>query len=331
MRSLNDAPVFVAGIERTGTSLMYALLTSHSQIAMTRRTNFWRHFVDQYGDLSDDENLDRCLADMRQYKRLVALDVDFDEMRTEFVAGADADRTYHRLYALMERQVASRAGKPRWGDKSLNTERYTDALLEAYPRAKILHMIRDPRDRLASVVTRWGSRRSAIAVGTASWTWSAGLALANSAAHPDSCRIVRYETLVSDPEREIREICEFIGEEYEPTMLTMAGSGLFRDRGSNSSYGARAVGEITTTSLRRYRQVFSPREIALIQDPARDAMAALGYDCDPVDLAPWDRLRIALFDRPSHAIAAAAWRSRERVENRRGRPLPDYRRVEVAA
>ncbi len=33
--------IFVAGIERGGASLMYAVLASHPHIAMTRRTNWW--------------------------------------------------------------------------------------------------------------------------------------------------------------------------------------------------------------------------------------------------------------------------------------------------
>ena len=36
---MERGPVFVAGLERSGTSLIFALLASHPNIAMTRRTN----------------------------------------------------------------------------------------------------------------------------------------------------------------------------------------------------------------------------------------------------------------------------------------------------
>jgi len=44
---MERGPIFVAGPERSGTSLLFALLASHSQIAMTRRTNLWKHFYEQ--------------------------------------------------------------------------------------------------------------------------------------------------------------------------------------------------------------------------------------------------------------------------------------------
>ena len=163
----SSAPVFVAGLERSGTSLMFALLASHPDLAMTRRTNLWTHFYRQYGDLSEPANLDRCLATMSRYRRIVKLEPDVERLRRDFIGGDD--HTYATLFALLEQQYADRIGRRRWGDKSLHTERYADPILAAYPDARILHMIRDPRDRYASSQTRWQRRRGGIGAGTAEW------------------------------------------------------------------------------------------------------------------------------------------------------------------
>ena len=56
-------PIFIAGPERSGTSLIYALLASHPNIAMTRRTNMWTHYYKQYGDLSQPENFEELKPD----------------------------------------------------------------------------------------------------------------------------------------------------------------------------------------------------------------------------------------------------------------------------
>ena len=48
---------------------------------MTRRTNLWRHFYGQFGDLAEPANLDRCLDTMRRYKRLVGLETDWERLR----------------------------------------------------------------------------------------------------------------------------------------------------------------------------------------------------------------------------------------------------------
>jgi hypothetical protein len=321
------APVFVAGLERSGTSLMYALLASHPRIAMTRRTNLWTHFYGQYGDLAGDANLDRCLGTMMRYRRLVKLQPDPVRLRRDFRAG---EPTYGRLFALLSGQHAERLGRPRWGDKSLGTERYAQPIFAAYPGARILHMIRDPRDRFASSLTRWERRRGGIGAGTAEWLSSARLALRNWREHPGSYRVVRYETLVSAPEETVREICDFIDEAFAPEMLSMRGAPTFADRGSNSSYGRRTPGAITTSSVGRFREVLSPRQIAFVQHVARDEMAQFGYAAEPVPLPALTRVRFAVETVPLENARLRAWRVREAVRNVRGRPVPAYRLIDGA-
>jgi Sulfotransferase family len=317
-------PVFVAGLERSGTSLIYALLASHPQIAMTRRTNLWTHFYGQYGDLGDDANLDRCLDMMLRYRRLVKLRPDPERLREDFRSG---ERTYGRLFALLCQQHAERLGKPRWGDKSLNTERYAGPIFEAYPDARILHMIRDPRDRFASSLTRWRRRRGGIGAGTAEWLASARLAVRNTRDHPGAYRPVRYESVVSAPEQAVREVCAFIGERFAPEMLSMCGAPEFTGRGSNSSYSQRAPGAITATSVGRYRDVLSPRQVAYMQRVAGDLMAQFGYATDPVPLAPIGWARFVVETMPLETARLVAWRAREAVRDRRGRPVPAHRLV----
>ena len=327
---MEKGPVFVAGLERTGTSLMFALLASHPGLAMTRRTNMWTYFYDQYGDLSQPENFEQCLGMMLKYKRLVKLMPDADRIRREFQEG---ERTYGRLFALFEEHYAEQVGKPRWGDKSLNTERYTDAIMAAYPGARILHMVRDPRDRYASVIARWKVRRGDVGAGTGMWLSSAGLAQANRQRYPDQYKVIRYETLAADPEGVLREICDFIGEDYAPEMLMMQGQGAesFREQGGNSSYGQRKSGVISTNSIGRFRKVLSPRQIACIQILAKQEMLALDYQLDPIQLPLKDRLLFAVADWPRNFALLQTWRVREAVKNRTGRKLPDYRIIPEAS
>lgn len=303
---------------------MYALLASHPQIAMTRRTNLWTHFYGQYGNLGDDANLDRCLDTMMRYRRVVKLQPDADRLRREFRSGT---RTYGRLFALLCQQHAERLGKPRWGDKSLNTERYAGPILEAYPDARILHMIRDPRDRFASSLTRWERRRGGIGAGTAEWLASARMALRNAGDHPDAYRPVRYESVVSAPEQTLREVCAFIGEPFAPEMLSMHGAREFADRGSNSSYGRRPPGAITTASVGRFRAVLSAQQVAYVQRLASGVMERFGYAPEPVPLPPVGWARFAVETVPLETARMLAWRAREAVRDRRGRPVPAYRLV----
>jgi hypothetical protein len=320
---MDRGPIFIAGIERSGTSLLYALLASHPNIAMTRRTNLWTFFYDRFGDLSQTANLDRCLDVMRHYKRLLVLEPDFDRLRSEFLQ--QSERTYARLFALFEQQYAERQGKPRWGDKSLSTERYADEIFAAYPAAKIIHIIRDPRDRYASALTRWKKIRGKIGAGTAIWLSSMDSGKRNQRHYPDRYTILRYETLAAHPESTLREICAFIGEEYTPAMLMMEGAPGHRDKGGNSSYGKHEAGAISTRSIGKFRKVLSKRDVAFMQAYAGSEMQAHHYELEPLQFSLGERLRLTFVDWPDNLARMVAWRAREARENKKGRNIPAHR------
>lgn len=315
-----NGPIFVAGPERSGTSLMWALLRSHPNIAMTRRTNFWKYFYGQFGDLADDISLDRCLAVMMRYDRLVDLNTDWERLRADFMRG---EPTYGRLFALLEGQYAERAGKSRWGDKSLDTEQFAGPILEAYPQARILHLIRDPRDRYASVHARWGFRYGGVGAGSGIWRLSARLGMRNEERYPDHYRLVRYESLVNDPEGVLRDICSFIGEPFDPMMLSMGQAQSFH--GSNSSYGPRTPRAISTDSIGRFRTVLSPRQTAFIQIANKREMRRFGYEADE-PLTTWPaRLAFMAGTLPLELSKMIGWRAREAYRARTGRTIAERR------
>ncbi|MEO5985448.1 MAG: sulfotransferase [Candidatus Limnocylindria bacterium] len=309
-------PIFIGGLDRSGTSLIYALLASHPRIAMTRRTNWWSYFADQYDDLEDDANLDRLLAKMSRYRRHRKLDPDFASLRAAFVSGP---RTYGRLFGLLEAQNAERLGKPRWGDKSLHTERYADRVFTDFPTARLVHMVRDPRDRYASVLKRWKRLRGGVGAATAAWLASVRLAEQNSRNHPQQYLILRYEDLASDPESQLRRVSEFIGEAYDPTMLGMDAAEDFRASGGNSSYGGFEAGTISTRSIGRFRDSISLSDVAFIQATAGDAMARLGYEAVATDVPMPSRIAHLVLRWPKNLATMQAWQVRERFDDLRGR------------
>lgn len=324
MTPAQTAPVFVGGAERTGTSLMFALLTSHPHIAMTRRTNFWRYIDGQFGDLSNDANLERCIDVMARYKRFRVINIDWDLLRKDFHAGPPS---YEQLYHQLQKQQADRQGKRRWGDKSLMNERYAERIFEAFPHAKFIHMLRDPRDRYASVLARWEVRRGGIGAGLGEWFASVNAAEENLARWPSNYMIIRYEDLVTAPEHQVRRTCDFIGEEFADSMLAMEGAEQFTREGANSSYGKRKPGSISPSSIGKYTQVLSPAQVRYVDTVAKDAMERHRYQGDTTDLEFTDRLRLAGV-LPFEEARRKAWETRSALRSRKRRPVPEYRFVD---
>ncbi|MGI8828223.1 MAG: sulfotransferase family protein [Candidatus Limnocylindria bacterium] len=321
MKEPVGGPIFIGGLDRSGTSLIYALLASHPRISMTRRTNWWSYFYGQYGDLGEDANLDHLLSHMARYRRHRRLEPDFDALRSEFRLGP---RTYGRLFGLMQAQHAERLGKPRWGDKSLHTEHYADRVFADFPTARMIHMIRDPRDRYASVLKRWKRLRGGVGAATAAWLASIRLAEENARRFPGQYLLLRYEDLASDPEAQLRGVSAFIDEAHEPRMLGMEAADDFRASGGNSSYGGFEAGTISTRSIGRFRETIVTSDVAFIQATAKDPMDRHGYASVPTHLSTSARFKHLVARWPRNLLTMQAWSLRERLSDFRGRsPSPE--------
>lgn len=292
-----DGPVLVGGADRSGPGLLGELLEGHRSLAISRRTNLWTFYLDRYGDLSHPDNLDRCLDDMLSYTRIRAMHPDRARLRAEFLAGDD--HSYFRLFLLLGSHYAESVGKSRWGDKSLNSERDAGRVLEAYPSAVMIHVMRDPRDRHASMVHHRGGRRGGVFGSMAVWRHSARLAAANAERFPGRYLVVRYEDLVADPESKLREICELIGEPFDSRMLTV-------EDGGGTPEGSRR--ELSRDSIGRYELDVPIRDVALMERVLGSEMSRLGYRPSERSLPRVDRLRLEILDRPAAAAFLILWR-----------------------
>jgi hypothetical protein len=317
------APLFIAGPDRSGTTLMYALLASHPDVSMVRRTNMWRYFHGRYGDLAQPANLERCLDAMIGYRRMRHLDPDRDRIRREFREGPP---TYGRLFALFHQHHADRVGATRWGDKSLHTEHSADRVFAEFPNARIIHMVRDPRDRYASVRARNGQDLSRVGAATGRWLASARAGRRNQARHPDRYLIVRYEDLVQAPDQTMRRVCAAVGLEYSPELLAMSGAPDHRDSGGNSSFGDLVPGTISAGAIGRFRRAVAPADVAFIQLAAGRRMAALGYERAGVELTGPSRLRFWLAEMPVDVGRMVAWMALAWARRRRGVQIPEAKR-----
>jgi hypothetical protein len=313
------APVFIGGPDRCGKTLLAAILGSHPEIAISAvGSNMWSFFYRQFGDLADDRNLDRCLAAMLRYRHVRFLDPDPVRLRADFVSG---ERTYARLFALFQEQHADRLGKPRWGDQTGLVERYANEIMAVYPDARMIHMVRDPRDRYEASLALWPRGRGRVGGATARWRYSIDLGERNRRRYPERYLFVRYEDLVTRPEETARRVCEFVGVGYEAEMLELEGMPTYRAKLEAS---VRAFGGdpdlpgalISPAFIGGYRGRIPSRELVFMQDRLASRMRTHGYAPDPVPLALPERIRYTLVDLPMNLLRMHGWERFEAVQHR---------------
>ena len=111
------------------------------------------------------------------------------------------------------------AGRSFFLDKQTWAILWFDAILELLPEARLVHIVRDPRDVAASTATmRWGPSDPALA---ARWTrevldrW----AEVRAAVAAERVLEIRLEDVAAEPEATLRRICAFVGLEWHDAVL----------------------------------------------------------------------------------------------------------------
>jgi hypothetical protein len=312
-RAVAPPPVFIGGLDRSGKTTLRAFLVSHSNIAIPAvGSNMWTYFYRQYGDLARRENFERCLADMLRYKHVAFLRPDADRIRREFF---DGPPTYARLFELFLVHFAEREQKPRWGVQTGLIERYADQLFEAHPGVRIVHMLRDPRDRYEASIAKWPEGKGRAGGAVARWQYSTKLAERHQRAHPGGYLIVRFEDLVRQPEATVRAVCDFIGETFEPSMMRMHGAEKHRALLLDGDPSDRDA-ILTEDFIGRFRDTVDASDVAFIQLHAGRRMRRYGYQPDRLDLGVSGRVRFALYDWPNQLVRMAAWQTVEAAQQR---------------
>lgn len=304
-------PIYIGGLDRSGKTTMSAFLTSHSSLAIPAvGSNMETYFLDRYGDIARDDRFEACLSAMMRYKHVRFLDPDPTRIRAAFRHG---ERTYARLFEIFMTQFAQLQGKPRWGMQTGLIERYADHLVRSYPGVRIIHMVRDPRDRYEASISKWPKGRLRAGGAAARWRYSTRLALRHTTRYRDQYLVVRFEDMVRDPESTLKQVCRFIGEPFEPTMLEMGGNTKHRNALLSETRGNSLLSE---SFIGGFSSRTPADEIRFIEMQCRGPMQHFGYVNTTVDRNLADHLRFSLITWPSQFARMAVWLAVESAQQR---------------
>jgi hypothetical protein len=290
--ALQPAP-FVVGVGRSGTTLLRLMLDAHPELSIPPETHFLPALIGLYeGDR--EPTTDELVEAVMSHDGWRDFGMDEKELRAIFAASegsaaAGAIRAFYGAYA-------ARHGKPRWGDK-------TPVYIESIARidetlgdqARFIHLIRDGRDVAVSRRARAAARgREPTPAADEAATWRRRIEGAREqASSADHYREWRYEDLVTDPEKTLREICDFVALDFDPAMRDYHQgaserlselSDLPGKRGKVRPRSERIAAHALTSEppredrLERWRAELTRDEIASYEEVAGQLLAELGYE-----------------------------------------------------
>jgi hypothetical protein len=194
-----QAPLFLVGSERSGTTLLRLMLDHHPEIAFEKEFDFVVTQVSDTGVLPPLHSYLDWIATVRGADYALDRSLDYRGLVNDF---------------LRQKQAAS-GGKPHVG---ATVHRDFDRLRFLWPEARYIHLVRDPRDVARSVVQKgWAGN-----IYQASEFWlTAENCWDSLVRHLKSDQVIEihYEDLVRGTEAALTDICRFVGVEYSERML----------------------------------------------------------------------------------------------------------------
>jgi len=216
------SPIYLSSIPRSGATLLAAMLNNHKNIAMFNEPWIF-HMLPKYGTLSKRLNAKMLVEDLARTAASfgIKISVTLKTRVLEEIHQQSISDPIEGIIVFMN-HYAREMGKPRWGIKQPRELAEIPKLLRYIPNLKIIHVVRDPR---STVALRKGKSNPSIQsyaqVYRFSYSWLNEMRLANKA-----CMLVdsnyfevRYEDLIENPHRLLKNICEFLGEDFDPAML----------------------------------------------------------------------------------------------------------------
>ena len=331
-------PIFIVGPSRSGTTMLGGCLNAVSDVFIAGETHY-------FGDLRKRSGIDGTENVSDGIRRQVE-DYFLALSHRNYGDGGDPERgtiaradlagfakqlgdTPDAFFEAFCRIQADELGRSRWGEKTPRHVFEIADILELYPNAKVICMIRDPRAVVASYrdfkkgeiedspddpgrqeALRKEQRRVQLSyhVVIASLMWKAVARAAQAALAqfgPEHIHVLRYEDLVGDPESTLQQLTSWLGVNFDPDLLSTVPIGTSSYGGVQSDVG------ITAAAAQRWREKMTPAEIRTVELCCGDTADSLGYPALDERVSPLALIRPWL-SLPWVSIRVV-WANRERL------------------
>jgi hypothetical protein len=233
---------------RSGSTLLTALLASHSQIASFPETMFFRFLIGNAGTryygiapkglrksaraLLNEWKAGLGIGSPAGHRRVLSFlsEIQRDDLKPLYSNAGRMCRSPIASFLNILDNLAMEHGKPIWVEKSPDHLGYLPEIARYIPQAKYVHILRNGPDNIASIYdaankypdthwkTYWGSLERCVT------QWKHCVSISRKYADDPTHLLVSYDDLINDPPAVLRGICGFLGVEYEDKMVTIYGS-----------------------------------------------------------------------------------------------------------
>lgn len=279
-----NTPFFIVGPQRSGTTLLRLMLSSHPRIIVPPESHFVPDLINwekKVGSLSIEK--EKVINWLINHKRLD--DFEFSKEDLYKLLFTLSPFTAKNIVTAIFELYTKRNNKVRWGDKTPRYRAFIPDLLELFPGAKFIFMLRDGRDTaLSNYNVPFGPRF----LGDCAYLWKKSIAeaWAGLATVPkENYLLLKYEELINNPENTLAQLCEFLGEKYYPQMLAF-----YRDSSGlvpkwENTWHSKTHSPLDKNSVGKWKRELTSKQIKLIEILISDELLKHGYQLSELSLS----------------------------------------------
>ena len=279
-----SAPIFIVGANRSGTTLLRLMLNSHSRIGIPDelvyfRSSFAGHSFDEWRNPQiSREDFQKYVSVFLERNQEVLAPLSISDLKKEILCRDEPD--FRWPYARTLEAWADTHGKVRWGEKTPGNLFFVDVLIDMFPDARFIYLMRDPRAGVYSMMKTSMFRSGAIinAMNRRKYM-TEGLNHLQRFVPETQQTLVKFEDLVQSPESTLRRVCAFLEESFEPHMLEFHrdASKYMKER-AISRFNQAATRPIAPEKAESWKSGLSTIQISEVEWICREQMANYGYD-----------------------------------------------------
>jgi hypothetical protein len=289
--SIQSKPVlFIVGVGRSGTSLLQSMLGSHKKICFLPETQFLRKYL-----FHSKKNKAINKKGFQEFKNILKSDSAFKRLNISPNDCVNENEfSVYNVYEQILKIHLLKCKKEIPGDKDPRNLDFIKAIHKHFSEARVLHIIRDPRDVILSRTKADWSKKWPLFLHTCMYNTQLIRARQHSLKLFNTNYFeLFYEDLIEKPEAELRKICEWLNISYDPCMQQYQEVAKSLVSTAEMQWKKETLGPLLSKNKEKWKKDFSPYQVALIESICKTAWKKLPYKkANYLQLSFFEKLKI---------------------------------------
>ena len=287
---IDTKQIFVVGSSRSGTTMMGRILGKSPNVFTFRELHFFGSLWTNKGnqDLIKEDQIDLLskLLSIQENGLFHQHDLSLFYDRSEQLIGQEITNPL-KIYRLFLKTITDDNFAQISCEQTPQNLYYLDEILDFFPNAKVINLVRDQRDVLLSQKNKWrrrflGAKGIPISEALRSYfnyhpiltakVWNSSLVCTSKYLKHPKVKVVKFENLLSDSENVVKDICSFLKIDFHENMLKVPVIG------SSTESDAKSDLIIDRDKINKWKKGgLSNGEIYLSQKVSSEMMDKFGY------------------------------------------------------